>query len=318
MRIIDISRYIPLPWKNSRPPQAHIGWDTGHFQGEPEFTFPGGDHQLQPTLLSVQGKAIGEGDDAFGYFARTLNGAQLIMLDFESVNISVDSLYYQTLYETYKPLAPANMLVGFYGLVTPTYPVLSAARDSWFSVGDYTNPGAYYYSSLFGLTYNAAALVAWKARVAQQIGDALARGGNKPCYPIVAPLDQTTNTFVPREFFYEMLRYVNTFPIAGCFFWTGQYVEWATDAPVPGDENSYPWFPIVRWFTQANPVRTFWPVGYFNDGFWGQNYWAPGGSAAASKAQSFTPPRRRLFEVQAGQTLGGPSGAGTPYTVNNP
>jgi len=59
-----------------------------------------------------------------------------------------------------------------------------------------------------------------------------------------------------------------------------------------------------------------WAVGFFNVGFWGLNYWAPGG-AATQQAQSFLPPQTKLFEVQAGQTLGGPSGAGTPYTVSS-
>lgn len=62
----------------------------------------------------------------------------------------------------------------------------------------------------------------------------------------------------------------------------------------------------------------YWAIGFFNVGYWGADYWAPGGVGVSKKQQSFAPPATKFFEVQAGQTLGGPSGAGTPYTVINP
>jgi hypothetical protein len=60
----------------------------------------------------------------------------------------------------------------------------------------------------------------------------------------------------------------------------------------------------------------FWAIGMFNGGFWAANYWAPGGGGTAS-TQSFAPSSTKLYEVRAGQTTGGPSGAGTPYTVRS-
>jgi len=60
----------------------------------------------------------------------------------------------------------------------------------------------------------------------------------------------------------------------------------------------------------------FWAVGYFNIGFWATNFWVPGGFEG-TVTQSFSPPATQFFTLQAGQTLGGPSSAGQPFTVTS-
>ena len=60
----------------------------------------------------------------------------------------------------------------------------------------------------------------------------------------------------------------------------------------------------------------FWIQGFFNAGYWGMNYWAPGGFISTAQP-SFAGPQTQFYTVSAGQTLGGPSGAGTPFTVQS-
>jgi hypothetical protein len=63
-------------------------------------------------------------------------------------------------------------------------------------------------------------------------------------------------------------------------------------------------------------MMQFWNLGYWAVGFWSANFWAPAGVTVA-QAQSFAPPTTKFFTVMAGQTTGGPSGAGTPYSVSS-
>jgi len=61
---------------------------------------------------------------------------------------------------------------------------------------------------------------------------------------------------------------------------------------------------------------TFWNVGFFNVGFFSTNFWCPAGFTGPI-TQSFTIPTSQLFVVQAGQTTGGGSGAGRPFTATS-
>jgi len=61
---------------------------------------------------------------------------------------------------------------------------------------------------------------------------------------------------------------------------------------------------------------TFWSSQYFAIGFFATNFWIPAGEATV-QAKSFTLPQTALYTVVAGQTTGGPSGSGQPFSAQS-